>query len=104
MRLGRGGGGGGMRLGRGGGGGVVRSGRGGGGGGGSVRAGKEEYAGQQARMLPAVQATLPEPVVQVEVGSGPSQQDTREKIEVLKHVIWSSVVWEQRPAETVYIC
>ena len=59
---------------------------GGGGGGGCVTAGKEEYAGedgQQARKLPAVQATLPEPVVQMEVGSGPSQQDTREKTEVL---------------------
>ena len=81
MRLGRGGGGV-VRIGTGGGGGVVRLGRGGGGGG-SVSAGKEVYAGQQARMLPAVQATLPEPVVQVEVGSRPSQQDTREKTEVL---------------------
>ena len=56
------------------------------GGEGPVKAGKEEYEGedgQQARKLPALQATLPEPVVQVEVRSGPSQQDTCEKIEVL---------------------
>ena len=65
---------------------VTAGGGGGGGGEGSVKAGKEEGEGedgQQARKLPAVQATLPEPVVQVEVGSGPSQQDTREKTEVL---------------------
>ena len=38
----------------------------------SANAGEKEYAGeegQHARMLPAVQATLPEPVVQAEVGS-----------------------------------
>ena len=40
-------------------------------------------AGQQARNEPAVQAMLPEPMVQVEVGSDPSQQDTSEYTELL---------------------